>query len=438
MAKMMGRRTLSNGIFALFVFLSLTTPSWRYGPFSWWPVWTLDNLAGGPVRLGVLNLLPAILALLWLAGAVRRRRATRPDAVLTLPFVAFTVWALLRLDPTASRLLFIYGGAFALAWLIYLFVVGERPPLAPALAPVIIVQSLVGVGQFLRQGDLGLTVLGELPLNPAFRGVTVLYARQRPWLRAYGLTAHPNLLGALLAVAIVLLLPALSRSRKWGRRMLLLTITIGLVGLFLTFSRAAWLGFGVGVSLWLILGGRPDRSFAEGRRLLPFLVPLLALAILSVLYGDLVLSRFLALERPLEARSISQRLQDARVALEILFAYPFSGSGLGRFVETAGTMTAGTGRVHNVFLLVAAELGIVGLGLVSWLLLWPPISLLRICSTRRQLAFAGALSPWLVMLVVNQLDTTLWVTSNWQTAILFALVAGTYVNHRGQISPAAP
>ena len=37
------------------------------------------------------------------------------------------------------------------------------------------------------------------------------------------------------------------------------------------------------------------------------------------------------------------------------------------------------------------------------------------------------ISPWVAMLVVNTFDTTLWLSGNWQTAILFALLAANIV-----------
>src|SRR5690606_34838342 len=113
------------------------------------------------------------------------------------------------------------------------------------------------LGQFFQQTDLGLEWLGELPLNPAFSGVTVLGARGTRWLRAYGLTTHPNQLGALLTALLLFLLPAwltLIQTGDSRRRLLLYTtgIALGLAGLYVSFSRSAWLAFGGGL---LVMGG---------------------------------------------------------------------------------------------------------------------------------------------------------------------------------------
>jgi hypothetical protein len=67
--------------------------------------------------------------------------------------------------------------------------------------------------------------------------------------------------------------------------------------------------------------------------------------------------------------------------------------------------------VHNVPLLVTAELGLIGF----LLLLWLTLSGLR--------SRPAALAPWLAVLIIGFFDITLWLTSSWQTAVLFAFIA---------------
>lgn len=422
-------RTITSWTFNLFVALSLCTPSWRYGPFSWWSLWHFEELAGGPMRLGILNTLPLLVVLGWFATR-RRQEWSWGRRVVSWPLVVLTVWGLLRTDWANLRLAFIYVGAFALAWFVYIYVLNEAPSLAPALVIVLLVHGVVATGQFLLQRDLGLIVLGELPLNPLFEGVTVLDARGQPWLRAYGLTAHPNLLGAMVAVLLLFLLPYLSSARGMRRPLYLVATMAGLLALFFSFSRAAWLGFAVGLTAWFLLYRRPlHHGNWSLRRAARYVLPLLILAFLLFTYQDLVLSRFIDLDRPLEARSIQQRLADAERALRLFTRDPLLGAGLGYFVDAASAYGADASRVHNVPLLVAAEMGAVGLLAVLVLLVGPLLEpFYRRRRERRadrvgRLLHVQWLGPWLLMVVVNQLDTTLWLTSNWQTAILFGLIA---------------
>jgi hypothetical protein len=69
--------------------------------------------------------------------------------------------------------------------------------------------------------------------------------------------------------------------------------------------------------------------------------------------------------------------------------------------------------VHNVPLLVTAELRLFG----TALLLWFTISGLR--------AHPTALAPWVAMLVIGLFDNTLWFTISWRAAIIAGLLAAT-------------
>ncbi|MFZ0549164.1 MAG: O-antigen ligase family protein, partial [Candidatus Promineifilaceae bacterium] len=383
----MGLETAAHLSFAFFFFLALTTPSWRYGPFSWLPLFQFTELAGGPVRLGVLNLLPGVAAICWLGGRfLSWPKNSSPwqwgTRHITWPLFGLTLLGVVSLIPAAPRLQFIEIGGLLLAWLVYLFVINERPNLQPALAAVVLVQGVTAVGQFIRQGDLGLYWLGELHLDPIYQGVTVIFARGRPWLRAYGLTAHPNLLGAILAALLLLLLPSIVRSQGWQRILWYATFMVGLAGLVLTFSRGAGLGFLAGLLTWLLLRDwhSGDRSRPVPKisplqplvaRYLKFILPLLLFIPLLWLYSDLFLSRLTHLDAPSEAQSLTQRVMDARLALHMIANNPLTGVGLGSYTDVAKVMKPEAARVHNVLLMVTAELGLPGMLLLLWLFLSP-------------------------------------------------------------------
>jgi O-antigen ligase len=408
------------------------------------------------MKLGLLNLLPGVVLAGWLAGRFLLQGQPQPwqwgRRHVTLPFLGLTLLGLLSLEPALTRRTFIHGGGLLLAWLVYLYIINERPNLTLPLALVVISQSLIGVAQFWRQADLGLIGLGELPLNPAFEGVTVLWARDQPWLRAYGLTAHPNLLGAILTILLLFLLPAAVRQRGWRQLGLIIVTVLGLLGLLVSFSRTAWLGFAFGLLAWLLFSGRlrrpaialhpltPQHSYlspTKGRRITLALLALLPVLLIFYAYRDLVFSRFLALDTPIEARSIDQRLYDARLALRIIAGQPWSGIGLGAYWDVARTFDPDAAVVHNVPLLVTAELGLPGLFLWLWLVTAPFWTLRRGAKTRpHQHATPlppltpspphplspAQLTPWAAMLVMSFFDTMVWFSSNWQTAILFALL----------------
>ncbi len=424
-----GLNTAAHLSFALLLFLILTTPSWRYGPFSWLPLFQFNELAGGPVQLGILNLLPLIAAVCWLLKRWLSQQGSSDNLTpwrwgnrnTSWPLLGLTILGLISLASAPARLQFIQIGGLILAWFVYLFSLNERPNLQPTLAAIVLVQGTVAIAQFLQQSDLGLVWLGELPLDPIYQGVSVIFARDHPWLRAYGLTAHPNLLGAILTTLLLMLLPTIVRSQSWLRMVWFAVFMIGLVGLILTFSRGAGLAFFGGLLTWLMLRDWRHRSTSQivdsQRQIgkyLKFIFPLLLLVPLLLFYSDLFLSRLTNLDTPSEAQSLNQRVEDAEIALQLIIEHPLTGVGLGSYTDVAKTVDPQAARVHNVLLLVTAELGFPGLLLLLWLLLSP----FRVKPLR-----PAAIAPWIAMLVIGLFDTTLWLTSNWQTAVLFGLLA---------------
>jgi O-antigen ligase len=335
---------------------------------------------------------------------------------------------------------------FGLTWFVFLFVINEHPRLVWPLAIVLVVQGAVAAGQFLTQQDLGLVALGELPLHPAHEGNSVLWARGQPWLRAYGLTAHPNLLGALMAAAILLILPARAQTSRWQRWGLTVALLFGAVGLFLSFSRTGWLTLATGLVVWWALARliEPVRfgDRRTGQRRLRLLLGLIPLAALLFIYRDLVFSRFFSLDTPIEAQSIAQRLHDYSLAVEVIQDNPLFGTGLGYYIDTAQRLDPDAARVHNVALLVTAELGMVGL--IFWLgLMLSPFWLLLRGRMATEIGGgdfsftypAAQVAPWAAMLVANTFDTMLWLSSNWQTSILFALLLANLVRLIAEARP---
>jgi len=437
--------------FALWFILSLITPSWRYGPFAWLPLLSYEELAGGPMSVGVVNLLPLIVVACTALGRWRgqaRAPWTWGPAAISLPLAGLSILGTLRLDPTNFRLVFIYVGMYALAWLVYLYALNERPRLLIPIAAVLLIQGGVAIGQFLAQRDLGLLPLGELPLHPAHEGNSVLWARGQPWLRAYGLTIHPNLLGAMMAALLLLALPAVRRTRGAGQVALLAGIAVGGAGLFLSFSRAAWLGLAAGLVVWGLLawwgrragegathfrkGDAPRWDAARVARGAPWVLGLALALVIAFAYRDLVFSRFFALDTPTEAQSISERLRDSALAVSLVRDHPLMGVGLGQYVDAAQQLDDSAVRVHNAGLMVAAELGLPGFLLWLWLMVAPFWLWLRPggYAARYPAALGPSLAPWVAMLVINTFDTTLWLSGNWQTAILFALLAAHVVASR--------
>ncbi|MGD8399086.1 MAG: hypothetical protein PVG11_09535, partial [Anaerolineae bacterium] len=130
-------------------------------------------------------------------------------------------------------------------WALYLLLINL--PLTPGaiawpLATGLVIQAVVAVPQFIAGRSLGLQRLGEVAVDAAWPGASVVMVGEARWLRAYGLAQHPNLLAGCLAAMLLLVGGYYLGQRGPGRLPLLAALGAGFAALLLTFSRAAWLG----------------------------------------------------------------------------------------------------------------------------------------------------------------------------------------------------
>jgi len=426
-------------LFLAFVTLSLTTPSVVRGPFTWLPLIRVPGQMPGllptiqetPLNLGPLALLPGLALVAWaLARAVERPALPwswgRPG--ISLPLAGMTLLMVIGLKPTINRRTLLTLLALGLMWWGYLFVINERPRLTVPLSLIIVIQSAVAVGQFALQRELGLSWLGEPPLDPQLSGTCVLLARGQRWLRAYGLGGHPNLLGALLSVLLLTIIDDVAGARRWAQVWFTLVGSAGLLGLLTTFSRSAWLAFGLGILFWLVrrlrIVSRSDEQpgsfrlqqvsqlWRRWRRYTQFIIPMILGLAFLFSFHDLVASRFLRLETPIEARSIEDRQVDANLALQLIEQHPWTGVGVQNYLPAVRAIEPDSRAVHNVILLAAAELGLLGAALWLWL---------AVSGLTRPLAPGWV--PWIAMLTVGLFDIALFPTNSWYAAVLFGLLA---------------
>jgi O-antigen ligase len=285
-----------------------------------------------------------------------------------------------------------------------LYVANEVDSIAqivPAVAAMVGVQALIGVAQVVGQESLGLRALGEYALDPNVPGVSIIWTENEPkLLRAYGLADHPNILGGLLGVGLLLLATGFIASRPFVLSIMLSVFALGAVALLLTFSRAAMLGFGAGLALvFALLAYRRDWSRA-GVWLGACLAALLFASVFLLPYAPYLISRAnpsASVEGSTEARSLSERDALAKNANEIFIKHPLTGAGAGALPIAMREEFPDFGfnyqPAHFALLDVAAETGLLGaffygaLMVVPWALLW----LRRHLLTPELIGLSGAL-----------------------------------------------
>jgi O-antigen ligase len=266
---------------------------------------------------------------------------------------------------------------------------------AIALVATLSLHVLLGLGQMVNRGPLG--VPWELAMEIHRPGASVILTGDQVMLRPYGLTFHPNVLGGYLAVALVLGLPLLDRV-YWRPVWWLLFL-----GLLSTFSRSAWLAAALMLPIAMLWLAR-----RESRLRRPLAHTALGAALMLLLGGvlwhgqivarlDPVLPRSLSAETRAalphtELRSLDQRAELLEVGMRVFTAHPLTGVGGGNFpVAMSSTQTVHPpDQVHNVPLLLAAEVGFAGAALWLWLWLVPAGMAFR---------YAPSLDTWTLVLV---------------------------------------
>jgi O-antigen ligase len=180
--------------------------------------------------------------------------------------------------------------------------------------------------------------------------------------RVSGTVGWPNTLGAYAAAAMcvpfTLWLCKVGGGKRW---MLLALCLLGSLALVLTFSRGSWLGFGAGVIVAAALGFYA--SWLSLRVILASLVGLALIAVFAaVLFAEPLAERF-------SEETLTSRTDLNEVAFGMISTHPVLGIGVNTFTEvmrdydTTGITVAFPEPVHNVFLLIASETGLVGLAI---------------------------------------------------------------------------
>jgi hypothetical protein len=338
-----------------------------------------DLLAGGLILVGLLRARGSP----WQWGFRR----------LTLPLLVVAALGLLTAPLALSPVLAGYTASrWLLAGLIYLALLQGSTDFEHWVLVFVAglgINALIGVAQVMQQGPIGLP--GELALDPSLSGASIVSIGERRWLRAYGLTVHPNVLGGFLAMGLLLSLPLLDRLR-----VRLLWWLLGL-GLLVSFSRSAWLATALVlpfVAGWLF------RRKPHLRRALAWTLGTAAvvLTIGGLLLSGQLVSRLSPTSAPTESRSLSERGELIGAALEVIADQPLTGVGAGNFPLTLvnSVRAALPQPVHIVPLLLAAEVGLAGA--LLWLVLWltPGLALDRQRPDLRvwSVIFAGAWFAW--------------------------------------------
>jgi O-antigen ligase len=343
------------------VLFVLALPIWIGKHFAYQPSPYGISTFGFPIHLSLLPLtaLYVIWAVRWVAGEKPAALSTRGLLPLAGVFGAATVSALGSTDK-----LFAAFDLFALGTSILIFIYGaseirQRRELRLVLGLLIFsaaFQGAIALAQYLTGSSLGLDFFGNAKKLYGYTGLEA-------FSRVGGLIGHPNNLALFFDLMLPLSLSLLFAPMRGRTRFFLaVAAVLQLAGLSVTFSRGGFLGSGLGLLALVIFHGA--RRFGLIR------------AFLLTLAGAWLLAALLAvIPNPIEKgltrteQTIHGRMLLTAIALDMIRHQPLFGVGLNNFTHAsrqydftpAQVVSVWNSPVHNLFLFIAGEIGVVGL-----------------------------------------------------------------------------
>ena len=217
------------------------------------------------------------------------------------------------------------------------------------LSQVLFLESAIIIGQFVLQKSLGLWILGERSFDSTTVSIAHTQVFGRELLRSYGTFPHPNVAAAFIVFSLII---ASSYLFKGPRNKLILALAA--IAILLTFSKSAIIVLFISL---IIL-------FYSGKKLILLFFSLFTF---GFFWATTYLSSPVA--------TIAERLLLAQVALDISGKNLLFGVGSNNFILelsslhlTSLSQTRLLQPVHNVFLLILTENGIIGLLLFTLVL----------------------------------------------------------------------
>lgn len=274
----------------------------------------------------------------------------------------------------------------------------------------VLLLSLLGIGQFIKQGSVFNNYLffGEQPYSFSTWGVAIENVFGNKVIPSYGTFRHPNIFGGFLSIFLLWILPYLRKSRKY-----LVSFLVGSLVLLFTFSVSAWVSFGAGIFIYLVLSINSTKV----------LVSKLKLTLLTAFFCVAMLVAPLLLSFQKSPNPSFFRRSDLLVSSYRVFAKsPLFGVGLNNFTILVDLHVPNssdlrfTQPVHNVFALLLTETGVFSFSLFLILL---------------YLAFRKLINPsffnilfisFIQMLLLSSVDHYLFTIN--QTFLVFWLIFG--------------
>lgn len=346
---------------------------------AFWTLWLLvftipwENLLVLP-GVGTVSRLVGVIAVSTSLLAVMGRGRFRSLTLFTLLVFLFITYGAVTffwtIDVSSSAPAVLTSLQLALLfWLIYELV--DTPPRRNAIMAAYVLGAYVSIGY---------TVIDYL----------ARVGRGYPRYAAAGF--DPNDLGLIVALGIPMSLLVGSGTRKPLLRASAHAYPfLAVVGIYLTASRGAAVA-GIVATGTVIFAAHSSRFYV---RLLTILALSLTVWLAAELGPETSWQRLSTIRSELTVGSLNHRRTIWKAGLGVWENHPWVGVGSGAYGTAVRPLLGAPYVAHNVFLSVAVERGLVGIGILVAILAGGLITIGRMPDTRRAL-WIGLLSTWMI------------------------------------------
>ncbi len=300
------------------------------------------------------------------------------------------------------------------------------------------VSVIIGLIQFSLQHSIGLNILGEPPISILTYGVAKIVAHGTTFIRIYGFLPHPNILAGILVMLSLLNLYLLNNVHKISSRgMFIATYYLSVLGMFLCFSRGGIIAFAISTTIFAVLTTLQDGIIPMLKKL--YFIPLILITLIFIFYP------WYQSKNNLSDQSVLLRSQYNQTAIKIVKTNWLLGTGAGTNLLH---MKQGLEikleywdiqPVHNYFLIVISEFGIIG---IIWIifLIYLGIQLIRqVCSDLKHKISNSwritLISITIAVFILMQIDHYFY--TNWSAQVILCfIIAWIYKETHSEIGDA--
>lgn len=331
----------------------------------------------------VLVVLFLVFVINWIINGISKSRVRKSFTFSFLFLVAVSLGCVVAYD----KQMFSYSILRLSEVIFLLFVLSKIKfsffKVAISFVASTLIHAILGIYQFFSQTILANKYLGIAEQASSNFGVSVLKNDAGRFLRAYGGMSHPNILGGFIVISIsfllIIFLKYYSRVNSIIKIWICLTLFALSMGLVLTFSRSAYFALFISM-VFLLVYFIYKKQFNE---IVPFMVILsLFLAINFFIFHDLIVTRMFSSDVSLDVSGI-ERVELNKQAFSVIKSNALLGVGLGNYIphvfsNDVNKLEAWQYQpVHNIFLLILSETGVIGLFMFLLILIFSFIEKIR-------------------------------------------------------------